>query len=321
MKPPYPFKDIAKLTKLSTATVDRAWHQRPGHTARARIKVLNAIKTLETRYNSDGIRSGPSVVHVISSLSSRADLEFRELFEFHLDQIIQQPIEYCYNIEQFSHASKIDGAIQNALAENPDFLFIIAPHFGISTKNRRLIRRSDTKVVCLTRDNPELPAVIFCGFDDTADAAKAAFILSNFAIGRDNCIVVLEHSVETQEKFLATFIAKMTSYKPDVKIQFVAVNSLNADLWSTIEADNSFFLCRATPEKVPLFLIENEHLPICYVNDFGDQFKALLVKAKAAFTLAASISIVVPKMCQSVYSDYPYDRSHNILISRALEFP
>jgi LacI family transcriptional regulator len=180
--PPVGIKDIARALGISTGTVDRALHAKPGVSAMTRARVLSMAESL-------GYRPNLAARYLKSQKQLRISVHLpREiaLFWDSLREGIRQaasPFAPALHVDFRSYPSLGDGDIplfEDALREGTNGL-IIAP--GNPAALRPYIRkaaRRDIPVVCVITDAPDTPRLASVSADPFTVGAVAGELLARY---------------------------------------------------------------------------------------------------------------------------------------------
>jgi LacI family transcriptional regulator len=180
--PPVGIKDIARALGISTGTVDRALHAKPGVSAMTRARVLSMAESL-------GYRPNLAARYLKSQKQLRISVHLpREiaLFWDSLREGIRQaaaPFAPALYVDFRSYPSLGDGDIplfEDALREGTNGL-IIAPGNPAALKPYiRKAARKDIPVVCVITDAPDTPRLASVSADPFTVGAVAGELLARY---------------------------------------------------------------------------------------------------------------------------------------------
>jgi LacI family transcriptional regulator len=182
---PVGIKDIARALGISTGTVDRALHAKPGVNAMTRARVLSMAESL-------GYRPNLAARYLKSRKQLRVSVHLpREiaLFWDSLREGIRQaaaPFAPALHVDFRSYPSLGEGDIplfEEALHEGTNGL-IIAPGNPAALKPYiRKAARKDIPVICVTTDAPDTPRLTSVSADPFTVGAVAGELLARFQPG------------------------------------------------------------------------------------------------------------------------------------------
>jgi LacI family transcriptional regulator len=182
---PVGIKDIARALGISTGTVDRALHAKPGVNAMTRARVLSMAESL-------GYRPNLAARYLKSRKQLRISVHLpREiaLFWDSLREGIRQaaaPFAPALHVDFRSYPSLGEGDIplfEEALHEGTNGL-IIAPGNPAALKPYiRKAARKDIPVICVTTDAPDTPRLASVSADPFTVGAVAGELLARFQPG------------------------------------------------------------------------------------------------------------------------------------------
>ena len=182
---PVGIKDIARALGISTGTVDRALHAKPGVNAMTRARVLSMAESL-------GYRPNLAARYLKSRKQLRISVHLpREiaLFWDSLREGIRQaaaPFAPALHVDFRSYPRLADGDIplfEEALREGTDGL-IIAPGNPAALKPYiRKAARKDIPVVCVITDAPDTPRLASVSADPFTVGAVAGELLARYQPG------------------------------------------------------------------------------------------------------------------------------------------
>ncbi|AFO90447.1 LacI family transcriptional regulator [Phaeobacter inhibens] len=177
MSHPFPIKDIARQSGLSTATVDRVLNERANVSPRSRARVSAAIAELEGQEQQLSARGRRLHFDVLVEAPERFSREIRHAIEAVLPTIGPAVIHARYSFRQIMSA--------------PDCVALL----------RQIVKRGSHGVVLKVRDLPEITAMVaeldsrgipvVCAFTDLPRSARRAYCgPDNYAAGQSAAYMI-----------------------------------------------------------------------------------------------------------------------------------
>ncbi|WP_405107281.1 LacI family DNA-binding transcriptional regulator [Phaeobacter sp. BS52] len=161
MSHPFPIKDIARQSGLSTATVDRVLNARANVSPRSQARVRAAIAELEGQEQQLSARGRRLYFDVVVEAPERFSREIRHATEAVLPTIGPAVIHARYSFRQIMSA--------------PDCVVLL----------RQILKRGSHGVVLKVRDLPEITAMVaeldskgvpvVCAFTDLPGSVRRAY--------------------------------------------------------------------------------------------------------------------------------------------------
>ncbi|UTS79709.1 LacI family DNA-binding transcriptional regulator [Phaeobacter piscinae] len=230
MSHPFPIKDIARQSGLSTATVDRVLHARANVSPRSQARVHAAIAELEGQEQQLSARGRRLYFDVVVEAPERFSREIRHATEAVLPTIGPAVIHTRYSFRQIMSA--------------PDCVALL----------RQILKRGSHGVVLKVRDLPEITAMVaeldrkripvVCAFTDLPGSVRRAYCgPDNYAAGQSAAYMIdkcLPDSAPSGATILTTlsqlafhgeaqrrrgFLRLMSERRPDLRLMTVSAGA------------------------------------------------------------------------------------------------
>jgi LacI family transcriptional regulator len=175
--------DVAREAGVSSATVDRVLHQRPGVSARTRARVLNAARQIG--YFPDDLSAvGARPVRLAAILPAGTNAFIEELAGFLAEEAARRD-GVSLRIER---SESLDGEELSrqltALAGRAEGVAVVATdHPGVREAIRR-VTEAGVRVVTLASDVPGAPRESYVGIDN-GQAGRLAGLIAGRLLGRE----------------------------------------------------------------------------------------------------------------------------------------
>jgi LacI family transcriptional regulator len=167
--------DIARLSGLGTATVDRVLNGRDGVKEGSRSKVQSAVEALNRGAGYEG-RHTRRPIGVLTDSGASFNNSLKEAFERYATQ--RTDIVFAFSAVATSEAKPIQYAQQlERMAQECSALIIVAREDVMINRAVRTITSQGTPIVCITTDLPDSTRTAYVGSDQVGAGANAAYLM------------------------------------------------------------------------------------------------------------------------------------------------
>ncbi len=191
--------DIATLSGLSTATVDRVINDRPGVREQTRSRVLAAIKQLQ----EDVLISTEKPVQRIAFICE-AGSSFISVIEREIKKFIHEHEEYKFTFDSIPNiqvnAERFSALINSRSRECEGIILVSRDEAKVNRAVRTAVDRG-VPVICLTTDLPNSRRTAYVGVDQVSTGATAAWLMGKMLPEKFGKILLLfSANYRTQEE-------------------------------------------------------------------------------------------------------------------------
>jgi LacI family transcriptional regulator len=166
--------DIARVSGLGTATVDRVLNDRSGVKEGSRAKVKEAMELLASG-GSQAARA-PRRIGVLTDSGASFNSSLQEAVNHQAAQ--RANIAYAFSAVTTSDARPIQYAQQlERMAEECDALIIVAREDVMINRAVRAVTSRGVPVICVTTDLPDSGRSAYIGSDQVSAGANAAYLM------------------------------------------------------------------------------------------------------------------------------------------------
>jgi LacI family transcriptional regulator len=167
--------DIARVSGLGTATVDRVLNGRPGVKDSSRAKVQAAMELLAAGGGGQTPRE-PRRIGVLTDSGVTFNNSLREAVDRYAGQ--RPDLVFSFSAVTTSEAKPIQYAqLLERIAEDSDGLIIVAREDVIINRAVRAVTSRGMPVVCITTDLPDSARSFYVGSDQFGAGANAGYLM------------------------------------------------------------------------------------------------------------------------------------------------
>lgn len=192
MAHPYRIREIAEQAGLSTATVDRVLHGRPGVRAGTVAEVRRAIADLDRQADQVRVAGRTFLIDLVMLAPRRFSKAVRAALEAELPNLRPAVVRVRFHLVQEGEPSDLARTLERirgshgVILKAPDDAVLVAAIAQLETR--------DIPVVTLVTDLPGSRRIAHAGIDDRAAGATAAYLLTAVAPEPAGVLVTLSRS-------------------------------------------------------------------------------------------------------------------------------
>ncbi|RPD93077.1 LacI family transcriptional regulator [Candidatus Pantoea deserta] len=259
--------EIATLSGLGSATVDRVINDRPGVKEKTRSRVLAAIKQLQEDQDAHTEAPAQRIAFICEAGSS-----FITIIEHEVKKFISENTQYKFTFDSIPNiqvnSERFSALIHSRSKEAEGIILVSRDEAKVNRAVRGAVDRG-VPVICLTTDLPNSRRTAYVGVDQVSTGATAAWLMGKMLPKKFGKILLLfSASYRTQEEREIGFRRVLRTEYPHLHIlERVNFND---------EAEGAYISVRK-------FLLENEPMAGIYNMAGGNRGVA---RALSEFGLA-----------------------------------
>ncbi len=190
----YRIREIAEQSGLSTATVDRVLHGRPGVRASTVAEVHRAIADLERQASQVRLAGRTFLIDLVMLTPSRFSSAVRAALEAELPTLRPAAVRARFHLREEGSPGDLADELDGIARRGSHGVILKAPDDPAVLAAVARLETSGIPVVTLVTDLPTSRRIAYVGMDDRAAGATAAYLLSSIAPGPGGVLVTLSRS-------------------------------------------------------------------------------------------------------------------------------
>jgi len=191
---PYRIREIAEQAGLSTATVDRVLHGRPGVRASTVAEVRRAIADLDRQASQVSLGGRTFLVDLVMLAPQRFTRAVRGALEAELPGLRPAVVRARFHLREAGSAADLAGTLDRIARRGSQGVVLKAPDEPVVVDAVARLAARGIPVITLVTDIPAARRVGYVGMDNRAAGATAAYLVTAVAPGLGGVLVTLSRS-------------------------------------------------------------------------------------------------------------------------------
>jgi len=190
----YRVREIAQQAGLSTATVDRVLHGRPGVRAGTVAEVHRAIADLERQASQVRVSGRTFLVDVVALAPERFTQALRTAFEAELPSLRPAVVRARFHFREEGRPEELVAVLERIARKGSSGVVLKAPDVPAVVEAVSRLEERGTPTITFVTDVPTSRRTAYVGMDDRAAGATAAYLVNAVAPGSGGVLVSLSRS-------------------------------------------------------------------------------------------------------------------------------
>ena len=191
---PYRIREIAEQAGLSTATVDRVLHGRPGVRPSTVAEVRRAVADLDRQASQVSLGGRTFLVDLVMLAPQRFTRTVRGALEAELPTLRPAVVRARFHLREQGTAADLAGTLDRLARRGSHGVILKAPDEPVMVAAVARLAERGIPVITLVTDIPAARRVGYVGMDNRAAGATAAYLLTAVAPGAGGVLLTLSRS-------------------------------------------------------------------------------------------------------------------------------
>lgn len=194
MAHPYRIREIAQQAGVSTATVDRVLHGRPGVRAATVAEVHRAVADLERQASQVRLGGATFFLDLVVLAPERFSRAVRVALEAELPTLRPAVVRARFHVREDGGGGDLAAVLDGIRRRGSSGVLLKAPDDPAVVAAVARLEERGIPVVTFVTDVPASRRIAYVGMDDRAAGATAAYLLTAVAPGSGGVLVSLSRS-------------------------------------------------------------------------------------------------------------------------------